>query len=406
MFSSSLEIVPVLDQRGRKRFVRFPWHIYHHDPLWVPPLIRSQLHVLDPQRGPFFRYGDAALFMARRGGQDVGRIAGWINHRANQFLGEKAAGFGFFETYNDHEIAAALLDAACNWAREQGMETIRGPFYFSMDDSPGVLIEGFDRSPVLLCGHTPPYYADLLEQYGLIKYRDAYAYAVDLNTFGGDVNNLPPKIVRVAEAVRRRTGVKIRTARMEDWDAEVARVMHLVNVAMGYMRNHVPMDEREFVRFTDELRRVIDPELILFAELDDQPVGFAATIPDVNQALKAVNGRLFPLGWLRMWWHMRHVDVASLKLLAVLEEYRSRGLDSLLYLETARILMQKKYNWVDLSLTAEHNVMVNRLTTNLGGQRYKTYRTYYKDLTSGQTHLDTIRSWTPSRGRLLRRKLL
>jgi len=382
MSSSSIEIVPVQDQRSRERFVRFAWQVYRDDPLWVPPLIRSQLHSLDPQRGSFFRYGEAVLFLARRDGRDAGRIAGWINHRANQFLNEKAAGFGFFETFNDYEVAHALLDAVGDWARGQGMETIRGPFYFSMDDSPGVLIEGFDHPPVLLCGHSPHYYADLIQRYGMTKYRDAYAYWLNLLVFKGDVANLPPKILRVAEIVRRRTGVQVRAMRMEDWDTEVAQVMHLINEAMGYMRNHVPMDEREFIRFTEELRRVIDPDLVFFAEIDGQPVGFSATIPDINQVLKSANGRLLPLGWLRLWWGMRRIDVASLKLLAVVEEYRSRGLDSLLYLETTRALLRKGYTWLDMSLTAEHNVMINRLVQNLGGQRYKVYRTYHMPLVS------------------------
>jgi GNAT superfamily N-acetyltransferase len=378
--SANVEIVPIQDERGRKRFVRFPWQVYHDDPLWVPPLIRSQMRSLDPQRGSFFRYGDAALFMARRGGRDVGRVAGWIHHRANEFLNESAAGFGYFETLDDYDVAQVLLDSACNWAREQGMETIRGPFHFTMDDSPGVLIEGFDRSPVLLCGHTPAYYADLIEQYGMVKYRDAYAYWTDLTAFNGDVNNLPPKILRVAELVRRRMGVELRVARGEEWDAEVTRVMHLVNEAMGTMRNHVPMDEREFKRFVEDLKRVIDFDLVFFAEVDGEPVGFSAAIPDINRALKAVDGRLFPLGWLRLWRGMRCIDVASLKLLAVLEEYRGRGLDSLFYLETARALLRKGYSWVDMSLTAENNVAINQLIHNLGWQLYKVYRTYQMDL--------------------------
>jgi len=382
MPSPDIQIVPVQDQPGRERFVRFAWQVYRDDPLWVPPLIRSQLHTLDPQRGSFFRYGEAALFLARRGGQDVGRIAGWINHRANEYRGEKAAGFGFFETFNDYEIAQALLDGVGEWARERGMETMRGPFYFSMDDSPGVLIEGFDRPPVLLCGHSPPYYANLLEQYGLTKYRDAYAYRLDVEVFDGDLAGLPPKISRVAEAVRRRTAVRIRTMHMEDWDAEVKRVMYLVNEAMGYMRNHVPMDEQEFTRFTEELRQVVDPDLVFFAEIEDQPVGFAVTIPDINQALRHVNGRLFPLGWLRLWWHMRRIDVASLKLLAVLEEHRARGLDALLYVETARAVLRKGYAWLDVSLAAEDNEMSNRLIQNAGAERYKVYRTYHTSLLS------------------------
>ena len=381
MSLSNVEIVPVQDQQSRERFVRLAWHIYQDDPLWVPPLVRSQLHTLNPQRGSFFRYGDAALFLARHDGQEVGRIAGWINHRANQFLDEKAAGFGFFETVDNYAVAKALLDAVCDWALGQGMETIRGPFYFSMDDSPGVLIEGLDLPPVLMCGHSPLYYSDLLERYGLEKYRDAYAYWIDLSSFNGDVANLPPKILRVAESVRRRTGVQIRPARMEDWDAEVVRIMRLVNEAMGYMRNHVPMDEQEFIRYTDELRQVVDPDLIFLAEIDGQPVGFSATIPDINQALREINGHLFPVGWFRLWWRMRHTDVASLKLLAVLQGHRLRGLDSLLYLETARALLRKGYTWLDMSLTAEHNITVNHLVQHLGGKRYKLYRTYHMSLT-------------------------
>lgn len=380
MSRSNVEIVPIQDRRGRERFVRFPWLIYRNDPLWVPPLIRSQLKTLDPKRGSFFRYGEAALFMARRDGRDVGRIAGWISHRSNSFLNERAAGFGFFESIDDYEVARALLDAACDWARAKGMEVIRGPFYFSMDDSPGVLIEGFDRPPVLLCGHTPPYYARLLEQYGMLKYREAYAYYADLDMIR-QLQDLPPKILRVAELVRKRTGVQVRAARVEDWDREVERVMYLVNTAMGSMRNHVPMDEQEFKRFVEELKRVIDFELVFFAEINGETIGFSATIPDINQALKAANGRLFPLGWLRLWWGMRHINAASLKLLAVLEEYRGRGLDALFYVETAKALLRKGYVWADMSLTAEDNVEINKLVRNLGMRRYKVYRTYYKYLT-------------------------
>ena len=375
-----IEIVPIRDRKGRERFVRFAWQIYRDDPLWVPPLIRSQLHSLDPAHGSFFRYGDAVLFMARRGGQDVGRIAGWINHRANRFLNEKVAGFGFFESINDCEVASALLDAVCAWARDQGMEIIRGPFYFSMDDSPGVLLDGFDFPPVLLCGHTPRYYADLLERYGMVKYRDAYAYRTDLSRFHGDVNNLPPKILRVADIVRRRGRFHIRHADMSQWDQEVKRVMFLVNEAMGYMRNHVPMDEREFTNFTDDLKRIVDPELVLFAELNGEPIGFAATLPDINQILRRIDGRLWPFGWFHLWRGPRDINVATLKLLAVLKEHRTRGLDALFYVETARVLLRKEYDWLDMSLTAEDNDAINTLIRNLGMDIYKVYRIYHKSL--------------------------
>jgi len=374
--TSSIEIIQIEDAAGRERFIRFPWQVYRNDPLWVPPLLSSRRRTLDPARGTFFKYGEAALFMARRAGKDVGTIVGWINHRSNRYLKEKAAGFGFFEVLDDYPAAEALLTAACDWARQRGMTEIRGPFYFSMDDCPGVLIEGFDYPPVLLVGHTPPYYAGLLEQFGLEKYRDGYAYRMEAAPFNNDLGNLPPKILRVAEVVRRREKVTVRAIRMNEWDNEVGIAMDIINRALGHMRNHVPMDEGEFKRFAESLRSVVDPDLALLAEVDGKPVGIAITLPDFNQALRHANGRLFPVGWLKVLWHKRQINVATFKILGILEEYRGRGLDSLLYIETAKAIMAKGHEWIDLSLVAENNVMMNRMARRLGGEIYKVFRTY------------------------------
>jgi len=256
------------------------------------------------------------------------------------------------------------------------MTEIRGPFYFSMDDCPGVLVEGFDYPPVLLVGHTPPYYAGLLERFGLEKYRDGYAYRIDVAPFNNDLGRIPPKILRVAEAVRRREKVTVRPVRMKEWDSEVAIAMDIINRALGHMRNHVPMDEGEFKRFAESLRSVVDPDLALLAEVDGKPVGIAITLPDFNQALRHANGRLFPAGWLKVLWYKRQINVATFKILGILDGYRGRGLDSLLYIETAKAIMAKGYEWLDLSLVAENNVMMNRMARRLGGEIYKVFRTY------------------------------
>jgi GNAT superfamily N-acetyltransferase len=232
----------------------------------------------------------------------------------------------------------------------------------------------------VLTGHTPPYYADFMEQFGMGKYRDAYAYRGDLAILEGDMANVPPKILRVAEAIRKRAKVTIRKLRMDDWDNEVAIAMDIFNQALGHMRNHVPMDEAEFRRFADDLRAILDPDMVLLAEVADQTVGFSLTVPDVNQALKHVNGRLSPLGLLKLWWYRRRINVASFKILGVLEEYRGRGIDSLFYVETARQLLAKGYKWIDLSLVAENNVMMNRMVQRMGGYVYRHYRTYQKAL--------------------------
>ena len=368
------------DSAGRQRFVRFPWRVYRDDPLWVPPLIRSRLHTLDPMRGTFFQQGEAALFMARRDGEDVGTIVSWINHRANRYRGETVAGFGFFEVLEDYEAAEALLTTACDWARSRGMTLIRGPLYFSPEDSPGVLIEGFDYPPVVLVGHTPAYYADFLERFGFQKYRDAYAYRIEAASIGHDLEKLPPKLLRVAQAAQKRNKVTVRPLRMADWDNEIAKAMTIFNEALGYQREHVPMAEAEFRRFAEELRVVLDPDLTYFAEVDGQPVGLSVTLPDINQVLRHVNGQLFPLGWLKLLWYRRRINVASLKIVGVLEAYRGRGLDALLYMETARQIMARGYAWLDISLVAEENVMSNRLIRNMGAQVYKVFRTYQMPL--------------------------
>lgn len=378
--ASGLRIQPVTMERDRQVFVRFPWRIYRNDPQWVPPLIHQRERQLDPERGSFFGHGEAAPFVARRGDEVVGTVVAWINHRSNAYLKEKAAGFGFFEVLEDYPIAEALLTVASDWARGRGMEVIRGPFYFSMDDSPGVLMKGFDQPQVVLTGHTPPYYAHFIERFGMEKYRDAYAYRGDLAPLKGDMANMPRKILRVAQAIRRRAKVTVRKLQMDDWDNEVTMAMDIFNQALGHMRNHVPMDETEFRRFADDLRAILDPDMVLFAEVAGQPVGFSVTVPDINQALKHVNGCLSPLGLLKLWWYRRRINVASFKILGVLEEYRGRGIDSLFYVETARQLLAKGYEWIDLSLVAENNVMMNRMVQRVGGTVYRHYRTYQKAL--------------------------
>lgn len=381
-YKAELEIMPIVphDRVNRKRFVRFPWQIYAGDPFWTPPLIRSQLKTLDPARGTFFRHGEAVPLIARRGRRDVGTIVAWINHRSNRYRDEKVAGFGFFEVVEDYQVAESLLATACDWARARGMTLIRGPLYFTTEDSPGALVEGQEWPPVLLMGHTPLYYADFLEQFGMRKYRDAYGFRLDLSELRGDVNNLPVKIVRAADVMRRRYAFIVRPLRMADWDEELAAAMKIFNQALGYQREHVPMDEAEFLSSANDLKRIVDPDLVFFAEADGQPIGISITLPDVNQVLRRMNGRLFPWGWLRLLWYRRRINVASIKILGVLEAYRGKGIEAVFAVETGRQLIAKGYNWVDLSLVAEENANAIRIADHLGLERYKIYRTYEMDL--------------------------
>jgi len=378
--SSSIQIQEVTTERDRRAFVKFPWRVYKGDPNWVPPLISQQLDYLNPEKNPFFQRAQVALFLARRGRQVVGTIAPFINHHVVDHWGKPIGGFGFFEVLEDYEVAERLLDTACGWLKERGMTMIRGPYNFTTHDRPGVLIGGADCPPVVMAAHTPPYYKDFLERYGMEKYADSYAWRAVRDQIGEELQNVPKELLRVAEAARRASNVTIRKLDMERWDEEVATGAYLFNATLSRYRDFVPMTEEQFRRLADEMRPLLDPDLALFAEIEGKAVGFAVAIPDPNRILIHLNGRLFPFGWLKMWWYSKRVDVVTFKLMGILPEYRRRGIDALLYLGIIKAVFDKGYEWMDGSLTAEQNLLVNLLASRLGAELYKHYRIYQKTL--------------------------
>lgn len=380
MASAVIRIVKVENKKQLKQFVKFPWKIYQNDPCWVAPIIDSQISKFNPDRNPFFRQGEAEAYLALKHDEIAGAIVPWINHRSNAHRNERAAGFGFFEVLNDDEVAAALLNLVCEWARQRGATLIRGPLYFSPQDSPGVLIKGFDTLPPPLVGHTPPYYADLLEKYGFVKHRDAFAYRVELSPFQNDINNLPPKLLRVVHATQTRYHITIRNVNLSDWNNEIKSAMFIFNEALGFQREGVPMDEAEFLKLANDFRRIIDPKLTFFAEVDHKPIGLYVALPNVNQVLQRVNGHLFPFGWINLVRAKKYITMASTKILGVLDEYRNRGVDALFYFKIAEELLARGHEWVDYSLVAEENQMANRLVQRLGGTIYKICRTYKMNL--------------------------
>jgi GNAT superfamily N-acetyltransferase len=374
--TSSIRVQPVATRRDLRAFVQFPWRVYRGDSNWVPPLISERLDYLDPATGLFYKHADVALFLARRGREVAGTIATFVDHRRIEYLDQREGGFGFFEVIEDYAVAEQLLEAACAWLRARDMPLIRGPTNFSANDCPGILIEGADCPPVMLEAHNPPYYQDFLERYGMEKENDLFAWRAFRSQIGQELKNIPPQLTRVADVARKVANVTIRTIHMDDWDEEISTAHHLFDVTLRHIPDHIPLTEREFRRFADQFRPFLDPDLALFAEMEGEPVGFCVAIPDVNRALIHLNGRLFPLGWLKFAYHVRRIDVVSFKLMGVLEEYRRRGIDALLYLEAVRAVFDKGYEWLDGSLTSEYNPMVNLIAHRLGAERYKRYRMY------------------------------
>ena len=373
--AANVELREVRTRRDLGEFVRFPWQVYRGDPNWVPPLIGDRLAYLTPAGNPMLRSAELALFLARRRGRVVGTIATLVDQHAVQPPGDRAGTFGFFEVLDDYPATECLLDAARAWVRVRGMPLIRGPFNLTDQERPGVLIGGADCPPVMLAAHTPPYYKALLERYGMQKYHDVYAWRAFRWQIGEGLENVPQQIQRAAQ-VAERHGVTVRKVRLDRWDEEVASALYLFNVTLRHLPQHVDLSQAEFRRLADPMRRILDPDLVLFAELDGRVVGFCISLPDVNRALIHLDGRLFPLGWLRLWWHLRRIDVLTFKLMGVLPELRFRGIDALLFVESLKAMMAKRYRWLDGSLTSEHNMMVNLLAGRFGAERYKHYRIY------------------------------
>ncbi|HVP18114.1 MAG TPA: hypothetical protein VMU36_03900 [Spirochaetia bacterium] len=377
---AALEVRPVVTRRDRRAFVMLPWRVYRGDPLWVPPLISDRLDYLDPARGPFYRQADVALFGAWRGRELLGTIAAFIDRPRVEHMNRHEGGFGFFEVVEDYAAASRLLDACREWLRARGMSSIRGPTSFGDNDCPGILIEGTEYPPAMLEAHTPVYYRDFLERYGMAKDHDLYAWRATFDRVGKELDSAPSDIVHVSDAVTREGAVRIRSVRLSDWAAEVSTIRDLFNATIGQIPESVPLGEDEFRRLADQMRPFIDPDLALIAQVDGRPVGFCVMIPDTNRVLRRLNGRLFPFNWLMVKRWIRQIDVVSFKLMGILPEYRRRGIDALLYVEALSKARKNGYRWLDGSLTSELNPAINVIAQSRGAERYKHYRLYRMEL--------------------------
>jgi len=370
----------VHSRRERARFVKFPWQVYRGDPLWVPPLISDQLAYFNPRKSLFFRTAEVAFFTARRGSRMVGTIAAFIDRRLVSEPGQQLGGFGFFEVLDDYPAAERLLQTAVDWHRERGSTILSGPTNFTDNESPGVLIEGAACPPVMLEAHTPPYYKDFLERFGMVKDNDYFAWRAFRSQVGESLEKMPAALLKVAEAARKSANLTIRKLRMDRFREDLDIALYLFNTTLNKLPGFHPMEKTDFHRMVATLKPFIDPDLALFAEVDGKPVGFCVAIPDMNQVLIHLNGRLLPFNWLKLPRLIRNVDAVSFKLMGVLEEYRRRGIESLLYLEAIRAFIACGYAWLDGSVTSERNTQVNLLASTHGAERYKHYRVYKLDL--------------------------
>lgn len=369
---SQIEIRPVENKNQLKEYIKFVWKINASDPSWVPPLIMNYMKVLDQNKNPFFQHASAEYFMAYRNGEAVGRIAAITNQRHNEYHKDNTGFFGFLDGINDPEVFHNLLDTAKVWLREKGKDFMIGPMNPSTNDEIGILIKGFDTPPYFMMTHNPPYYKNLMEELGYQKIKDVYAYYINKDTF-----NFNDKLIKVAETTKHKLGVKIRSVNLRNFNEELERIRYIYNNAWSKNWGFVPMTPEEFDFIADDFKKLIDPNLVLIAEMKGKPVGFSLALPDYNQVFKKIkNGKLFPSGWIKFLTERKKINSLRVITLGVVPELQHVGIGGIFYLETFYRGTAAGYPSAEMSWVLEDNELMNKAATLMGGKKYKTYRIY------------------------------
>ena len=350
--------------------MQLPHRLYRDDPLWVPMLDRDVTEMLDRERHPFHQHSKAEFFLARDSSGNVrGRIAAIRNQRHIDFHGEPVGFFGFFESERDPELAGALLDTAAEWLRKEKLQVMRGPASFSSNEEFGLLVQGFDSSPLVMMSYNPEWYASLLTDYGFTKAKDLLAY---VRTY----NEPPERLVRVAEALRKKFDVTIRPMNKKKFFSEVGLVRELYNAAWEKNWGFVPMTELELDHMAHQLKQVVDPDFVPFAYVAGELAGFSLTLPDVNAALIHMRGKLNPLSIAKGMWKSRGPGKVRVLTLGVYDRFRRCGVAELLYLYLMDQAAKKKVTQSEFSWVLEDNHLMRAASEKMGAHAYKTYRIY------------------------------
>jgi GNAT superfamily N-acetyltransferase len=373
--AGKLTVRPVRGRRDLRRFIKLPFQLHREQEQWVPPLIYERRRFLDRRRNPYFEHAEAEYFLCERDGRPVGRITAQIDHRWDEFQGGNDGMFGFFECENDLAAARALVGAAAEWVRQRGRERLLGPMDFTTNDECGILIEGYDRTPMILESWHPPYYRELLESQGLDKRIDLLMWWLEM----GDLHEgteFHPMIHAAAEKATKEHRVVLRSMRRRDLEAEVHRFQEIYNEAWGDNWGFVPITEAE-VRFQAEnLKPILSEDWAMIAERDGEVMGAALTLPDVNQVLARMGGRLFPLGWLKFLLGRRKINRIRVFALGVRPEHQHLGVAAALFVRHLEASAKTGIMAGEMGWILETNEAMNRAMEGMGGHVVKKYRLY------------------------------
>ena len=371
---SAIIIKKVENAKGRRRLMTFPWKIYKNDPLWVPPLLPERKNVIDPNHGVFFARGQAEFFLAYKDGKLAGTICVGVDPPTNKNRGKKECIFGFLEYIEDYEVFSALIEKARSWGKQRGLDTLYGPWNLDYEDSYGVLVDGRDAPPALMCGHTPAYYQTFMERYG---FKPARAQNVALRI---DLVDNPKfqRLIRLADRLKKQGRITIREADFDHWQDEIDNVHTLLNKALAHLDDHIGWHRDALESFLAPFKEIADPSLILFAEVDGEVVGFLPGVDNLNETFIKVNGLRYPWNMIQLIWYLKTFRPKSLtaKSVLVLPEYWNRGVVVLLMDALLSRALAKGYTWVDMSITSADNPTSVITAEKLGSEIYKRWQIY------------------------------
>lgn len=368
-----MEITRVQTAADLKTFLDLPYQHYRRDPAWVPPLRSEQQAQFMPARNPFLDHCEYALFLLRQAGQPVGRIAAFIDRLAIETWQEPVGLFGYYECPPDPAAARLLLETARDWLSERGMQAMRGPWSFVSQEW-GAVVEGFQPAPVVMAPYNPPYYNEHFTAFGLEKIKDLLVYLIDAR----DGYQIPERILNLTDRVAQRYGIHVRPIEMKNLAHEVATLIDLSNRSLANNWGYAPVTDAEVRAMVRDLKPIIHPKAVLFAE-DSQakPVGFAIAIPNVNEILQGLNGRLLPLGWIKLLWKLPRLTSYRMFALGVLPEYHGKAIDSLLYRALYEACFSPELR-MEINYVLEDNAPMNNAILKLGAKPMRRYRIYQR----------------------------
>lgn len=365
----------VTTKEERKQFLEFPYSHYEGDEHWIPPLRMEQKKLIDKEKNAFYNNGNIAMFLAEQNGKVCGRIAAIEDHRFNEFHDSNIGFFGFFECIDDESVAKLLFKVATDWLAEKGYDDILGPSNPSMMDEIGILIDGFQFDPGIMMPYHKPYYDKLIKSAGLEKEMDMFAFRVTQETVSFD------RMYRAEEIVKRRyPRLRIREVDLKNIEEEVETVRKIFNEAWKDNWGFIPLTKEELAATANDFKMILDPKVAHIAEIGGEPIAFSIALPDLNQVLKKMDGKLFPFGIFKLLWHKRNINQIRTALMGVMPQYQGKGIDALLHKEAILNGREVGYKSSELSWVLETNTNMIRVAERLGAKIEKTYRMYRKEL--------------------------